>query len=133
MSYHLPQVPDSLPQGVEPRVVFLPHSPRLLLFSSPCLGATALLFDAAANRPLRTLALPAPAAALAAAPCGRYIAFGMENGGVLVADTEGEASVELSGHIRPVRALAFGAGGELVSAAGEAMWVWQPDASRARR
>ena len=126
------QVPDSLPPGAEARLAFLPHNPRLLLFSSPCLGTAALLFDAAAGVQLRALQLPSPAASLAAAPRGGWVAFGMESGDVLVADAEGEASAVLSGYVRAVRALAFGAGGELVTGAGDSMWVWQPDPTRGR-
>lgn len=127
-----PQVPESLPAGAEARVAFLPHSPPLLLFASPCLGAAALLFDAAAGTQLRALQLPAPATSLAASPRGGWVAFGLESGDVMVADAEGEASALLTGHVRAAGALAFAAGGELVSGAGDSMWVWQPDPARGR-
>ncbi|KAI8472679.1 MAG: hypothetical protein J3K34DRAFT_519551 [Monoraphidium minutum] len=131
--FRCPEVPESLPPGAEARLAFLPHNPRLLLFSSPCLGAAALLFDAAAGAPLRQLALPAPVASLAAAHRGGWVALGLEDGSVVVADAEGEASAALCGPIRAVRALAFGARGELVAGAGAGMWVWQEDAARGLR
>jgi hypothetical protein len=124
------QVPDALPPGAESRLAFLPGSPALLLFTSPCLGPAALLFDAAAGRPLRRIALPCAAASLAASPCGGAAAFGLEDGGVaLLADPLGGGAgpaAALRGHARAVRAVAFAAGGRLVSGAGDAMWVWRP-------
>jgi hypothetical protein len=126
---HNTQVPDSLPAGIEARLAFLPGHPHLLVFSSPCLQSDALLFDAAARAPLRTLALSAPPAALAASPCGGLLAFGLADGRVLLADAEraGAAAV-LTGHVRGVRAVAFAGGGGgrlLVSGAGDVAMVWR--------
>jgi hypothetical protein len=126
-------VPTVLPPGVESRLQFLPSAPHLLLFSSPCLGAAALLYDTAAGAPLRSFALPAPPASLAASPCGRLVAFGLADGALLLADPTGDACAALTGQAGPARALAFaGAGGRapLVSAAGEVLWVWHADALR---
>ena len=136
--YRCPSVPAALPPGAESRAAFLPPDARLLAFTSPCLGARALLLDAASGAPLRQLELGSAPAALAVAPMvlgGRasrgLVAFGLEDGGVVLTDAEAEGSVALAGHGRAVRALAFCGGGELlVSAAGECMWVWRRDGLR---
>lgn len=112
-------------------LAFLPHSPRLLAFASPCLGAAALLYDAVAGAPLRVLAVPAPVASLAVSPCGGLLALGLTDCSILMADTEGAASLALKGHSAPVAALAFADGGAaLASAAGDVMWLWPRDALR---
>jgi hypothetical protein len=121
------QVPPTLPPGVESRLAFLPSATHLLLFTSPCLGAAALLFDAAAGAPLRSFALPAPPAALAACPSGGLLAFGLADGGLLLADALGESFALLTGQAGAVAALAFAGCGRsqrLLSVSGEVLWAW---------
>lgn len=145
LSFSTPQVPDSLTPGLEARLAFLPASPHLLAYTSPCLGREALIYDYKSRQPLRTLQLPSPPASLAVPACPQavrcrssaiqsvqagkqgLVAFGLQDGGVLVADSEAEASTVLTGAARAVSAVAFGARGRVVAGAGDLMWVWQRD------
>lgn len=127
--------------GLQSLVAFIPGSASLLLFTSPCLGATALLFDYTAGAPLRQLALTAPPSSLAVAPAGQLFAFGLGNGCVLLTDAAAEGSVELraaggtaveargggagGGSRAAVQAVAFAAGGsKLLAAVGGVVTVW---------
>lgn len=131
------QVPHSLPAGIQSRLSFIPGSSSLLLFTSPCLGPTALLFDFRVGQPLRELRLTGCPASLAVAPSGGMFAFGLAGRGVLLADAAAESSLEL----RPcgggggaggsttsstaVQAVAFAAGGrKLLCAVGGLITVW---------
>jgi hypothetical protein len=118
---------------VQSHVCFIPGSSSLLLYSSPCLGPAALLFDWTAGAPLRQLLLPSPPASLAVAPAGQLFAFGLSDGGVLLTDAAAERSLELRacGGVAgieggaAVQAVAFAAGGSKVLAAvGGVISVW---------
>lgn len=125
--------------GLQSLVAFIPGSASLLLFTSPCLGATALLFDYTAGAPLRQLALTAPPASLAVAPAGQLFAFGLGDGCVLLTDAAAEDSVALraaggtaveargggAGSRAAVQAVTFAAGGsKLLAAVGGVVTVW---------
>jgi len=125
---------------VQSCVAFIPGSSSLLLFTSPCLGPSALLFDFTAGQPLRQLGLTGCPASLAVAPAGQLFAFGLTNGSVLLTDAAVEGSLELracgdsilkaaagggAGEGAVVQAIAFAAGGkQVVAAVGGIMNVW---------
>lgn len=122
-----PQVPASLPTS-RTSVAFIPGSAKLLLFSSPCLQAAALLLDATTGQPLRELQLPGCPSSSTVSPCGQLLAFGLHDGRVVLVDAAGDASSELgacaAGRV-PVAAIAFAAGGKrLLAAAGSIVTVW---------
>ncbi|WIA37015.1 hypothetical protein OEZ86_013999 [Tetradesmus obliquus] len=126
-SYQCPEVPASLPTS-RTSVAFIPGSAKLLLFSSPCLQAAALLLDATTGQPLRELQLPGCPSSSTASPCGQLLAFGLHDGRVVLVDAAGDASSELgacaAGRV-PVAAIAFAAGGKrLLAAAGSIVTVW---------
>jgi hypothetical protein len=121
------QVPQSLATS-RSSVAFIPGSSKLLLFSSPCLQAAALLLDITTGQPLRELALPGCPSSIAVSPGGHLLAFGLHDGRVVLADAAGEASSELgacaAGRV-PVVSLVFTAGGQrLLAAAGNIVTVW---------
>lgn len=100
----------------------------MLVFISPCLQATALLLDVSTGQPLRELALPGCPSSIAVAPAGQLLAFGLQDGRVLLTDAAGEASNDLgpcaAGKL-PVAAVAFTAEGrQLMAAAGSVLAVW---------
>jgi hypothetical protein len=125
------QVPQSLATS-RSSLAFIPGSAKLLLFSSPCLQASALLLDISTGQPLREVVLPGCPSSIAVSPGGQLscarLAFGLADGRVLLADAAGEASRELgacaAGRV-PVASLVFTAGGQLlVAAAGNIVSVW---------
>lgn len=127
------QVPSVLPDGVTSSVAFIPGSSALLLFTSPCLGPSALLFDFRAGSPFRQLQLSSIPTSLAVAPAGQLFAFGLLNGQVLLADAASESSTELracsSRHVGvagpAVQSVAFAVGGrQLLAAVGSVLTVW---------
>ncbi|WIA16802.1 hypothetical protein OEZ85_013742 [Tetradesmus obliquus] len=125
-SYQCPEVPASLTSS-RSSVAFIPGSTKLLLFSSPCLQAAALLLDATNGQPLRELQLPGCPSSSAVSPCGQLLAFGLHDGRVLLVDAAGDASSELgacAGRV-PVAAVTFAAGGKrLLAAARSIVTVW---------
>eukprot|EP00775_Hariotina_reticulata_P002579 gene2579-2881_t len=58
--YHCPEVPEGPLAPVRSAVAFIPGSSALLLFTSPCLGASALIFNFSTGQPLRQLPLLQP-------------------------------------------------------------------------
>jgi WD40 repeat protein len=121
------QVPQSLPTS-RSSVAFIPGSSKLLLFSSPCLQASALLLDSSTGQPLRELLLPGCPSSSAVSPGGQLLAFGLHDGRVVLVDAAGDASSELgacaAGRV-PVASLVFTAGGkQLLAAAGSTVTVW---------
>jgi hypothetical protein len=120
-------VPQSLPTS-RSSVAFIPGSAKLLLFSSPCLQAAALLLDISTGQPLRELVLPGCPSSIAVSPGGHLLAFGLHDGRVVLADAAGEASSDLgpcaAGRV-PVVSVVFTSGGQrLMAAAGDIVTVW---------
>lgn len=132
-----------LPAGVQSCVSFIPGSASLLLFTSPCLGPTALLFDFTVGQPLRQLALTAQPSSLAVAPAGQLFALGLTDGCVLLTDAVAESSLELracggsiagpaavppgpEGNKAVIQAVGFAAGGsKLLAAVNGIITVWE--------
>lgn len=124
-----PQVPAQLPPGATSSIAFVPGASNLLLFASPCQPELVQLYNFGLGSVLRTFQLPQPVSCLAACPRGGLLAFGLASGAVAVADAQGEASCQLTGHAQPVRALAFTSdGSQLLSAAGCTLFLWDRDA-----
>jgi hypothetical protein len=128
------QAPDAdVLTGVWSCVSFIPGSSSLLLFTSACLGRTALLFDYIRGQPLRHLTLTAQPASLAVAPAGQLFAFGLTDGCVVLTSATSESSLALracGGSAADkaqavVQAVGFAAGGsKLVAAVGGVITVW---------
>lgn len=102
---------------------------NMLLFTSPCLAAAAVLLDTISGTPLQQITLPGPPASLTAAAAGDVLAFGLADGRVVVCElSTGCCSVVGVGGLPGVgvRGVVFTAGGrELVSAAGKIMAMWE--------
>jgi hypothetical protein len=129
------QVPVDLPPRATSCVAFVPGSASLLLFTSPCLRATALLFSYTQGAPLREVHLSGVPTSLAVSPMGQVFALGLQGARVLLVDAALGASSELlacdggasdlSCNARDVRSVTFLAGGrQLAAAVGGVLTVW---------
>ncbi len=128
-SYRCPAVPPETPEGVQALAAFLPHTERLLVFSSPCLLGTVLVFDYVSGSVARSISLPQTICSLAPASDGSVVALGGRGGAVYVVDAREPRYTQLEGQLLPVQAVQLTAGSrQLVAAAGSTLSIHSRDA-----
>lgn len=131
-SYRCPAVPAETPEGVQALAAFMPHAARLLIFTSPCLMGTVLLFDYEAGAVVRSISLPQVICSLQPAADGTVVALGGQAGAVYVLDGAEPRYTQLTGHMQPVQAVQFTAGSQrLLAAAGSTLSIYNREAFRA--
>jgi hypothetical protein len=111
----------------------MPHAARLLLFTSPCLMGTVLLFDYEADGAVvRSISLPQIICSLQPAADGTVVALGGQAGAVYVLDGAEPRYTQLTGHMQAVQAVQFTAGSQrLLAAAGSTLSIYERQAFRA--
>lgn len=106
-------------------VAFVPSTPVTVLYTSPKLQGSIVVFDHRTSSVMHTIDLTQSICSLSVRPDGRMIAAGGVNGTVFLVDQQSVSSSELHGHCGPVHASTFGSCGTyLLTGSRSTMMQW---------